>query len=316
MRIAAPLAERSAKSLRGVGPKLKERLTKLGIETVQDLLFHLPLRYEDRTKISPIGALRPGTHALVAGEVQAANVKLGRRRSLIARIADGTGHIDVRFFYFGQAQKQALTRGARVQCYGEARRGPGGLEMVHPEYHLLEEEQEVATDPYLTPVYPTTEGLTQSVLRRLVTEALRHMREPGALPDLLPEGALGEQLLPTLPDALNTLHAPYADDGRSKLERARQRLSFEELLANHLSNRAIRAQMQSRHAPAMRGSGTTERAFRKRLGFALTGAQQRVVAEVHQDLATPVPMYRLVQGDVGSGKTVVAALAAVRAIEA
>ncbi len=310
------MAERSAKSLRGVGPKLKERLTKLGIETVQDLLFHLPLRYEDRTKISPIGALRPGTHALVAGEVQAANVKLGRRRSLIARIADGTGHIDVRFFYFGQAQKQALTRGARVQCYGEARRGPGGLEMVHPEYHLLEEEQEVATDPYLTPVYPTTEGLTQSVLRRLVTEALRHMREPGALPDLLPEGALGEQLLPTLPDALNTLHAPYADDGRSKLERARQRLSFEELLANHLSHRAIRAQMQSRHAPAMRGSGTTERAFRKRLGFALTGAQQRVVAEVHQDLATPVPMYRLVQGDVGSGKTVVAALAAVRAIEA
>lgn len=316
MRVGASLAERSAKSLRGVGPKLKERLTKLGIETVQDLLFHLPLRYEDRTKISPIGALRPGTHALVAGEVQAANVKLGRRRSLIARIADGTGHIDVRFFYFGQAQKQALTRGARVQCYGEARRGPGGLEMVHPEYHLLEDEQEVATDPYLTPVYPTTEGLTQSVLRRLVTEALRHMREPGALPDLLPEGALGEQLLPTLPDALNTLHAPYADDDRSKLERARQRLSFEELLANHLSHRAIRAQMQSRHAPAMRGSGTTERAFRKRLGFTLTGAQQRVVAEVHQDLATPVPMYRLVQGDVGSGKTVVAALAAVRAIEA
>ena len=126
MRIGAPLAERSAKSLRGVGPKLKERLTKLGIETVQDLLFHLPLRYEDRTKISPIGALRPGTHALVAGEVQAANVKLDRRRQLSAPIADGTGQIDVRFIYFVQAQKQALTRGARVQCYGEARRGPGG----------------------------------------------------------------------------------------------------------------------------------------------------------------------------------------------
>lgn len=305
----------SVKSLRGVGAKVAERLERIGITQVQDLLFHLPLRYEDRTRVSPIGGLVSGTYALIDAHVEVAEVKHGRRRSLLVRVADGTGHIDLRFFHFGSTQKQALGRGTRLQCYGEARRGPLGMEIVHPEYLVLKADDPVQVETHLTPVYPTTEGLHQASLRRLCEQALRFAQADGSLQNLLPatvQAQAGRELL----DALRQLHHPDSGTERKALERARRRLSFEEMVAHQLSHLAVKAQARERRSNALPGNGSLESGFRDSLGFELTGAQQRVVSEIHADLARNFPMYRLVQGDVGSGKTVVAALAAVRAIEA
>ncbi|MEM7404925.1 MAG: ATP-dependent DNA helicase RecG [Pseudomonadota bacterium] len=311
-------------SLRGVGAKVAERLGRLGLERVQDLLFHLPLRYEDRTCAIPVGSLRAGHAVLIVADVQVSEVKFGRRRSLLVRVADGTGHIDLRFFHFGNAQKQGFKRGARVQCFGDVRRGPAGLEMVHPEYQLLGEDEPAHTDAELTAVYPTTEGLNQATIRRLCQQALAGAERSGALEELLPQ-AWRQPLNPAssppdsepleLAAALSRLHAPPAPVDRLALEQARQRLGFEEMVAHQLSHRALRAQATERRAKPLRGNGTLEPAFVRALGFELTGAQRRVVDEIGADLVRGHPMYRLVQGDVGSGKTVVAALAAIRAVE-
>lgn len=313
-------------ALRGVGAKVAERLERLGLHHVQDLLFHLPLRYEDRTSAVAIGSLQAAGAALIVAEVQVAEVKFGRRRSLMVRVADGTGHIDLRFFHFGNTQKQGFKRGARVQCFGDVRRGPAGLEMVHPEYQLLSDDEPVHTEQELTAVYPTTEGLNQATLRRLCQQALTAAERADALQELLPEqwqpkrqrdanGPAPERDSLDLASALRQLHAPPAPVDRPALERARQRLGLEEMVAHQLSHRALRSQATQRLARPLRGTGNLEPAFVRSLGFELTGAQRRVVDEITADLVRGHPMYRLVQGDVGSGKTVVAALAAIRAVE-
>ena len=313
---APDLAQTPLTRFKGVGPRVAERLRALGLLTVQDLLFHLPLRYEDRTRLTPLGALRPGQEALVAGTIEVTDVLYRRRRSLICRIADGSGHLHLRFFHFTNAQREQLARGRRLRCYGAVRFGPLGLEMAHPEYTLLADGAAPHAEEHLTPVYPATAGVSQTLLRRLVGEAIdRHLDH---VVEWLPDAALAELRLPSLREALALVHRPPpgtdVDALLSGRAPAQQRLAFEELLAHYLSLKRVRAGIRAQTAPALAGGALVER-LRARLPFTLTGAQERVLREIAADMALPQPMQRLVQGDVGSGKTIVAACAALIAVE-
>ncbi|PTU73084.1 ATP-dependent DNA helicase RecG [Pseudomonas mangrovi] len=306
-------------AIKGVGAALAEKLARVGLENLQDLLFHLPLRYQDRTRIVPIGALRPGQDAVIEGTVAGADVVMGRRRSLLVRLQDGSGTLSLRFYHFSQAQKDALKRGTRLRCYGEARPGASGLEIYHPEYRALDEDAEAPVEQTLTPIYPTTEGLTQQRLRQLSSQALARLG-PQSLPDWLPAELAEEYRLAPLDDALRYLHRPPPDADLEELAEGRHwaqhRLAFEELLTHQLSLQRLRESVRAQRAPALPNARSLPQRFLANLGFAPTGAQQRVAAEIAYDLAQAEPMLRLVQGDVGAGKTVVAALAALQALEA
>ena len=318
---AAPVADaelRPVTTLKGVGDALAAKLAKLGIETVQDLLFLLPLRYEDRTHVVPIGTLRAGDRAVVEGEIQLAEVVFRKRRQLLVRISDGSGFLTLRYFYFSAQQQAQLTRGVRLRCYGEARRGTLGLEIVHPEYRRTASEDAQRTEDSLTPVYPATEGVQQGRLRILTALALAEV-ERDSVRDWLPAELLRDLGLPSLAAALVYVHRPPPGADLAPLDAGRhpaqRRLAFEELLAHQLSLRLLRREIRADAAWPLRPAGELARRLRATLGFALTGAQERALAEVMADLAAPSPMLRLVQGDVGSGKTVVAALAALGAVE-
>ncbi|WP_041214085.1 ATP-dependent DNA helicase RecG [Aeromonas caviae] len=305
----------SLDSLKGVGSKMLEKLERLGLATVQDLLFHLPLRYEDRTQVWPIGDLPPGLHGAVEGEIQDTQLVMGRRRMLVCRISDGTGSLTLRFFNFTAAQKNSLAQGRLIRCFGETRPGKYGLEMAHPEYKLLGEEQAGQTEEALTPVYPTTEGLRQLTLRSLTDQALAQLDLYG-VEELLPAGLYPQQI--DLAAALKLLHRPPPSVALALLESgqhpAQQRLVLEELLAHNLSVLKVRAQAQTQLARALKPAPELVEQLLGALPFTPTGAQSRVVAEIARDLQQSHPMMRLVQGDVGSGKTLVAALAALQAI--
>ncbi|MFM5361342.1 ATP-dependent DNA helicase RecG [Aeromonas veronii] len=302
-------------SLKGVGSKMLEKLERLGLATVQDLLFHLPLRYEDRTQVWPIGDLPPGLHGAVEGEIQDTQLVMGRRRMMVCRISDGTGTLTLRFFNFTAAQKNSLAAGRLIRCFGEVRPGKYGLEMAHPEYKLLGEEQAGQTEEALTPVYPTTEGLRQLTLRNLTDQALAQLDLYG-VEELLPAGLYPHQI--ELAAALRLLHRPPPSVALQLLESgqhpAQQRLVLEELLAHNLSVLKVRAQAQTQLARALKPAPELVEQLLGALPFKPTGAQSRVVGEISKDLQQSHPMMRLVQGDVGSGKTLVAALAALQAI--
>ncbi len=304
-------------SLKGVGPKLAEKLKRLGLHTVQDVLFHLPLRYQDRTRVLPMGGLRPGMEAVVEGEIELADVVFRGRRSLICRVSDGTGHLHLRFFYFSAAQQANLTRGRRLRLFGEVRFGPAGLEMIHPEYEFTDGAQPAKAEENLTPVYPATTGVHQLSLRKLARQALEKYLEK--IEERLPPAVLQELRLPTLIEALALVHQPPPHTPVELLAEGKHpavmRLSFEELLAHHLSLKRLRARVQTESAPAMSGAGKLISQLLARLPFQLTRAQQRVLDEILHDLRNAHPMQRLVQGDVGSGKTVVAACASLAAVE-
>ena len=306
-------------AIKGVGAALAEKLAKVGLETLQDLLFHLPLRYQDRTRIVPIGALRPGQDAVVEGTVTGADIVMGRRRSLLVRLHDGSGSLSLRFYHFSQAQKEALKRGTQVRCYGEARPGASGLEIYHPEYRALTDSEPVAVEQTLTPIYPTTEGLTQQRLRQLTAQALARLG-PHSLPDWLPDELTRDYRLAKLDEAIRYLHRPPPDADLEELAEGRHwaqhRLAFEELLTHQLSMQRLRESSRAQHAPPLPAARELPQRYLQNLGFQPTGAQQRVGAEIAYDLAQDEPMLRLVQGDVGAGKTVVAALAALQALEA
>ena len=303
--------------LKGVGPKLAEKLKRLGLHTVQDVLFHLPLRYQDRTRVLPMGGLRPGMEAVVEGEIELADVVFRGRRSLICRVSDGTGHLHLRFFYFSAAQQANLTRGRRLRLFGEVRFGPAGLEMVHPEYEFIDGVYAAKAEKNLTPVYPATTGVHQLSLRKLARQALEKYLEK--IEERLPPAVLQELRLPTLIEALALVHQPPPHTPVELLAEGKHpavmRLSFEELLAHHLSLKRLRARVQTESAPAMSGAGKLIPQLLARLPFQLTRAQQRVLDEILTDLRKAHPMQRLVQGDVGSGKTIVAACASLAAIE-
>jgi ATP-dependent DNA helicase RecG len=305
--------------LRGVGDMLAERLRELGVETTQDLLFLLPLRYEDRTRLVPLGELRPGQRAAVEGEVLLTEVVYRGRRQMLCRITDGSGFLTLRFFYFTAQQQGALSRGARIRCFGEARRGAGGLEIVHPEYRRVDPRAAHVVEDHLTPIYPTTAGVTQGRLRMLVGMALEQTSDRD-LEDWLPQSLLAGSHLPSLRAALVYVHKPPTDAPVDLLldrrHPAQRRLAFEELLAHQLSLKLLRRRIQSDPGWPLAGDGALEAKLLAALPFRLTRAQQRVLLEVQQDMQRPQPMLRLIQGDVGCGKTLVAALAAATAVQA
>ena len=299
--------------LRGVGPKLADKLAEYGINRVEDLLFHLPLRYQDRTRITPIGAAREGQDLVIEGEVRVADIAYGRRRSLVVRLQDGSGTISLRFFHFSAAQKNNLTPGTRLRCFGQVRRGGSGFEMYHPEYRRVEEGQS-SVEESLTPVYPTTSGIGQNQWRSLCEQAIRRLQgKPPA--DLLPAG---HKFSYDLAAALHYLHTPPPDAPQQQLidgdHPAQLRLALEELIAHNLTLQGLRQQQQLEGSPQLTADSHTVEAFLGSLPFEPTGAQRRVIDEINSDLALPRPMLRLVQGDVGSGKTLVAAAAALQAI--
>ncbi len=303
--------------IKGVGASLAAKLAKIGLYSVQDLLLHLPLRYLDRTRVTPIGALQPNLNVVIEAEVRACDIAFGKRRSLVCKVQDGTGTITLRFFHFNNTQKQRLVAGTCLRIFGETRRGASGLEMYHPEYEYLNEAAPLPLDQSLTPIYPATEGLTQPRLRSLTRQALTWLdRHP--LSELLPEPVRHQLNQISLADALRFLHLPPSNANVEQLldgdHPYQQRLAFEELLAHHLSLLLLRRETQADGAEGLRMSPMLKKYFLAQLGFGLTRAQERVVAEIVADIAKPIPMLRLVQGDVGSGKTVVAAMAALAAV--
>ncbi|KIC84420.1 MULTISPECIES: ATP-dependent DNA helicase RecG [Pseudomonas] len=306
--------------LKGVGEAMAEKLAKVGLENLQDVLFHLPLRYQDRTRVVPIGQLRPGQDAVIEGVVSGADVTMGKRRSLVVRLGDGSGVLSLRFYHFSNAQKEGLKRGTHLRCYGEARPGASGLEIYHPEYRALNgDEPPPPVEQTLTPIYPSTEGLTQQRLRLLCQQSLG-LLGPRSLPDWLPDELARDYQLAPLDDAIRYLHNPPADADLDELAEgqhwAQHRLAFEELLTHQLSQQRLRESLRSLRAPVLPKAQRLQAQYLANLGFQPTGAQQRVANEIAYDLSQHEPMMRLVQGDVGAGKTVVAALAALQALEA
>lgn len=301
--------------LKGVGPKMAERLLKLGIKNVQDMLFHLPLRYEDRTRIYSINELSLHSHVSIEATIETSQITFGKRRMLVVQVNDNTGRLTLRFFNFSAAQKNALSPGKIIRCFGEVRRGRVGFEMSHPEYSLSDTPSEQPTASTLTPVYPTTDGLKQLSIRALSEQAVELLNKY-SVEELLPVQWQPSQL--ALADALLLLHRPPSDIDVNELEQgthpAQQRLVFEELLAQNLSLLKVREQGQQAKAVSLSSTNKLEPQFLSQLPFAPTNAQNRVVSEIKVDLASPYPMMRLVQGDVGSGKTLVAALSALTAI--
>ena len=305
--------------LPGVGPSLAIVLEKLGLTTVQDLWFHLPLRYEDRTRITSIRDLRAGETALVEGRIEAIERGFRWRPQLRIAVTDSSQQtLILRFFHFSKAQTNQLLVGTRLRAFGDVRFGAQGLEMVHPQYQRLADEAQSVVEDRLTPIYPTTEGLSTSRLATLIERALTRLPIDDEL-ELIPEPLHKVYKLSSLRDALLYVHRPPPDADVASLvagqHSSQQRLAFEELLAHHLSLKRLRERIRRHSAIPLRGDGSLRAKFLEQLPFEPTRAQQRVSIDVENDIAKSKPMLRLVQGDVGSGKTVVAALAALNAVE-
>jgi ATP-dependent DNA helicase RecG len=319
MRESVVSSDAALTTLPGVGPALAKTLERLGLRTLQDLWFHLPLRYEDRTRLTPIRDLVPGAPAQVEGRVEA--VERGFRYRPQLRVAvgdDSRATLLLRFFHFNSAQANQLVVGTRLRCYGEVRSGALGLEMVHPQYRRVADSEAAVVAECLTPVYPVTEGLSSTRLAGVIARALQRLPTDAEL-ELLPPDLRKACKLSSLRAALLYVHRPPPDADLARLalgaHPAQRRLAFEELLAQHLSLKRLRARIREHAAPVLRGAGDVRKRFLAGLPFVPTRAQARVAAEVARDLGRPEPMLRLVQGDVGSGKTVVAALAALAAVE-
>tara|TARA_B100001123_G_scaffold350784_1_gene401431 strand:- start:3636 stop:5720 length:2085 start_codon:yes stop_codon:yes gene_type:complete len=312
-----PNLSSSLEVLRGVGPSLAKALERLGLYRVEDLLFLLPIRYEDRTKLYRLGALQKGMRCLISGEVLLAKTVYRGRRILLVRLGDGTGQIELRFFYFSRQQEAQFKLNHIVTCYGDVRSGAAGLEMVHPEYRILAPGEKPSVSNALTPIYPLTEGIQQGRLRNLVRQALNIMQSKPP-DDFLRQESMSDLSSPSLTDALNLLHNPTAEVDLKSMEEGRHpcqvRLAFEELLAHYMSLRHLRNLASKENSIALKGDSSLQRKFLAALPYKLTDAQNRVISEISTDLKEPHPMMRLVQGDVGSGKTVVAAAACTQAI--
>ena len=305
-------------TLKGVGPKMSAHLSKLGLYQIQDLLFHLPLRYQDRTRVYPLSTVQHGQEVLIEGTVEHCSIVSNQRRMMLCQISDRSGTaITLRFFHFSNAQQKNLSQGTLVRCFGEIRQGYQSLEMVHPEYKIIRENSPVELADRLTPTYPSTKGLQQKTLRRLTLEAIQHIEQ---LEENFPDALRQHYKLMTLAEALLILHQPTPESSVELLlntnHPAQQRLIFEELMAHHLSLRQFREYSRQIKGIQLSSNDHLYHKLLMSLPFTLTNAQQRVIKEIKQDLQQSWPMGRLVQGDVGSGKTLVAAAAALTAIEA
>jgi len=315
-------SEQSVRYLKGVGPKVAEKLHKLGIQTQRDMLFHLPLRYEDRTTVTAIGSLQPGGRSLVQAEVLQAATRFRRqgrsRRVLVAKLADPTGLLTIRLFYFSARQQQMLEKGNWLRCYGEVRIAQRELEMVHPEIELIDIDDPPALTQNLTPVYPTTEGLHQLSIGKIVRQVV-DLLATEAMAETLPSSWLEQHRFPDFKTAMLHLHSPGAQRDTEMIARfahpAQFRFIVEELAAHRLALLERRAKIRARNNPAIKTGGDLVKTLSNKLPFELTRAQQRVMKKLMQDFERGKPMMRLLQGDVGCGKTVVAALACLPVVE-
>ena len=304
------LSQISVESLKGVGAKIAERLASLSIYNLEDLLFHLPSKYQDRSRIHPIGSLRHGQVVQVCGIIEAADIVFGKRRSLICKISDSTGILDIRLFYFSMAQKKQFVRGDYVQIYGVVSHGGRSLSMVHPEIIFLHSNSKPILSEGLQAVYPTTQGLQQRTFQSLIKQALEHLT-PSSVKELLPQSVLTELGFPPLADTLKLLHNPPLDISLNNLQSGEhplvQRFAFEELVAHQLALKKIKSHHQSYKSFAISINRKLQDRLLDKLPFSLTSAQLRVIKEILADVIIARPMMRLVQGDVGCGKTLVAA---------
>ena len=315
---ALPAADRPIQFLPGVGPKLAGLLAdKLGLRVLSDLWFHLPLHYEDRTRLTPIGAAHPGTACVFEGVIEHAEVSFRGRRTLLAELRDGTGRMRLRFFYFQMAQVEKLNARPRVRVFGEVRETGLGLEIVHPKLSYLTDDAPLPMAEALTPVYPKCDDVTADRIAAAVRSATRELPESAEL-ELIPQAILTALNWSALKPALSYVHAPPPDADTAALEEHRhpsqRRLAGEELLAHQLSMQLKRNRLKSERAPVLSGGARLVKQLLANLGFELTAAQKRVCQEILADLKRAQPMLRLVQGDVGSGKTIVAAITACVAI--
>ena len=308
--------------LKGVGPKVAEKLHKMGLYTQRDLLFHLPLRYEDRTFITPLGSLQSGQRGQIEAEVLQASVHFRRqgrsRRVLVAKLADNTGMISARFFYFSARQQQLFEKGNWLRCYGELRSALGELEMIHPECELIDHDRPPPLPTTLTPIYPATEGLHQISLKRILQQVISKLKTDG-IAETLPQSWLDKNHFPDITSAMIDLHSPESREDSELIAQnrhpAQHRFVVEELAAHRLALLQRRQQIRSRKTPKIITDGSRQQKLIEQLPFQLTSAQRRVLEELMQDFASGKPMIRLVQGDVGSGKTVVAALACLPVVD-
>ncbi|CDZ77701.1 ATP-dependent DNA helicase RecG [Legionella massiliensis] len=312
------MLQQSCEILAGVGPTLGAKLSKCGINTLADLLFHLPYRYQDRTRITAICDLRPNDWSVIAGRVCKTEIKYGKRMMLYCYVEDKTAVLKLRFFHFNKQQVKALNESTMIRAFGEVKAFANSMEMIHPEYQLLANEQDCQVEETLTPIYPSTQGLSQTRLRQLVKLALEHCDQTLDELEWMSKELLQNYGFYPLAEALHLLHNPPPDISLQTLEQgshpALQRLVFDELLAQRLSMQFARKHRSSLSAPRIPLEASLKDKFLQQLSFELTNAQHRVSEEIASDLAEVKPMLRLVQGDVGSGKTVVAALAALQAI--
>lgn len=308
----------SCETLTGVGPSLAAHLTKCGIHTIQDLLFHLPYRYQDRTRITPIRDLRANDWCVVAGNVCKTEIKYGKRMMLYCYVEDKTGILKLRFFHFNKQQVKLLNESPRIRAFGEVREFANQLEMIHPEYQLVDANSEFVVEETLTPIYPTTQGLSQTRLRLLIKNALARYQEELHKLEWMTDAQLQQHHFQPLTTAIEHLHNPPPTISLQALEEgahpALKRLVFDELLAQRLSMQFARQQRATLSAPILPAAQELTEQFLTRLPFALTNAQRRVCEEIKHDLNQQSPMLRLVQGDVGCGKTIIAAIAALQAI--
>jgi ATP-dependent DNA helicase RecG len=315
-------SEQGLRYLKGVGPRVAEKLQRLGLQTQRDLLFHLPLRYEDRTFVTPVGSLQPGRRSQIEAEVLYAGVQFRRqgrsRRVLAAKLADNTGTIAVRFFFFSANQQQLFEKGNWLRCFGEVRLAQGALEMIHPEVQLIDREDPAPLPQTLTPIYPTTEGLHQASIKRILEQAIDKL-DDDPIAETLPRDWLDDHGFPDIVSAMTDLHRPMSKRDSELISQnrhpAQHRFVVEELAAHRLALLARRREIRRRSTPAIEGASRLEAGMLEALPFELTGAQQRVLGELMRDFEAGKPMIRLVQGDVGSGKTVVAALACLPVVE-
>ncbi|MDP0561118.1 MAG: ATP-dependent DNA helicase RecG [Candidatus Endonucleobacter sp. (ex Gigantidas childressi)] len=317
--MSQPLHDIPVSVLKGVGSTMAEKLAKINIYTLQDILFHLPIRYQDRTCVTPISHLNPEQWAVIQGKVIFSDTVMGRRRSLLCKINDNTGAIGLRFYHFSEAKKNELCLGAEVRCFGEPRQGASGLEIYHPEYQVITEDNPIKIENTLTPIYPVTEGLTQQRIRSLCEQTMDMLADTDALQELLPETLRSKFQLGSLTDAIHLIHQPPSTLVKSisgeNRHPSKRRLAFEELLAHNLSLQKVRLKAREVAGFNLSAKHTLNKAFKEQLPFLLTASQERVLKEICTDMASSLPMLRLLQGDVGSGKTVVAAMAALQAVE-
>ncbi|MDO8207626.1 MAG: ATP-dependent DNA helicase RecG [Gallionella sp.] len=294
-----------------IAPATLAKLAKLGIHHRADLLLHLPLRYEDETRLSPIATVEPGETAQVQGVITHSEIIFKPRRTLVCRLQDNGDELYLRFLNFYPSQTKLLAVDKKIRAIGEVRMGYYGLEMVHPKCRAVGDETQLATS--LTPIYPTTAGLSQATLKKLIANALEVVQAP----DYLPEKFLNDLHLQGYIESIRLLHTPdmTAAGLADRTHPSWRRIKFDELLAQQLSMRVHHKERSLRIAPALKSKGHYTKALLKALPFKLTRAQQKVFTEISQDLTKPHPMQRLLLGDVGSGKTIVAALAALQAIE-